>query len=439
MLGTRPQQKSATNTSDLADWLGGPPERPALDVGRRLLTYGEVALEATRRSGQLTLGVVDVSAPDLVDTLLNLYGALGAGRPVLVRDPASVSPELGDPPNGAEVMVTTSGSTGRPRVVARTWESWECSLEPFTQVTGLRPGDRIAVTGPLHASMHLFGALHALALGATLVGDPAQATVVHAVPSTLDALLRAGLRPRVAIVAGSGLGDALARRAHEAGVTVVEYYGAAELSFVAARRWPEPLTSFPAVEIDVRDDLLWAKSPYLALGYAGRSGPLLVSPDGFATVGDRAEWDGSVLRVRGRGDAAITTGGSTVLAEDIEAVLAELPGVLAVVVVGTPHERFGELVTAVLELDTDAQPTMIRQLAHQRLQASALPRRWLEARLPRIAGGKPARASVRDGILDGTLAVTVLSATSMASDTRTSWGTEQSPQQAARDGAARLG
>ena len=43
----------------------------------------------------------------------------------------------------------------------------------------------------------------------------------------------------------------------------------------------------------------------------------------------------------GRGSAAVTTGGHTVLVEDVEAALAGLPGVLDVAVIGQPHPRFG--------------------------------------------------------------------------------------------------
>ena len=83
---------------------------------------------------------------------------------------------------------------------------------------------------------------------------------------------------------------------------------------------------------------------------------IFVARDGFATVGDLAVVgpDGSI-RIRGRGDTAVTTGGHTVLVEDVEAALAAIPGVRAVAVVGVPHARLGQLLTAVVELTVDAQ------------------------------------------------------------------------------------
>ena len=72
---------------------------------------------------------------------------------------------------------------------------------------------------------------------------------------------------------------------------MVEYYGAAELSFVAWRDRSGPLRAFPGVETDLRDGLLWARSPYLAKGYlsARADRPLRRDSHGWATVGDLAQ------------------------------------------------------------------------------------------------------------------------------------------------------
>jgi len=102
------------------------------------------------------------------------------------------------------------------------------------------------------------------------------------------------------------------------------------------------------------------------------------------------------LTIRGRDDAAITTGGATVIAEDIESALSRLPGVGAVAVIGLPHRRYGEVVTAVIEPATDAELTELRAAARELLRGPSLPRRWLIAdRLPRTPGGKIARDLVR--------------------------------------------
>jgi fatty-acyl-CoA synthase len=71
----------------------------------------------------------------------------------------------------------------------------------------------------------------------------------------------------------------------------------------------------------------------------------------YAVPGDRAaiEADGS-LRLFGRDSVTINTGGEKVFAEEVEQALKHHPGVYDAVVVGLPHERWGQQVTAVVRL-----------------------------------------------------------------------------------------
>ncbi len=336
-----------------------------------------------------------------------MFGAAAAGRPILVTDPSVAElPRLRveDLPDGTLLIVVTSGTSGHPRPVVRTAASWTASFGPFSTLTGIGPDERVLLTGPMHATMHLFAAVHALATGAHLVDDPTTAAAAHAVPARLSQLLDelpAGAPLRTVVVAGSSLPDRVADRAIDRGLRVVEYYGAAELSFVASRRVPDPLRPFPGTQVRVRDGRIWVRSPYLSLGYPkGVTGPFVQDDEGFATVGDLAEQnpDGA-LQIRGRGDAAITTGGATVIVEDVEDALSGLPGVAAVAVVGVAHPRLGQLVTAVLEPVPHADLTGVRAAARQLLRAQSLPRRWLVAdRLPRTPGGKLARHEVAAAI-----------------------------------------
>jgi len=76
----------------------------------------------------------------------------------------------------------------------------------------------------------------------------------------------------------------------------------------------------------------------------------------YAVPGDRArvEADGS-LRLLGRDSATINTGGEKVFAEEVEHALKHHPAVFDAVVVGTPHERWGQQVTAVVRLREGAK------------------------------------------------------------------------------------
>ena len=69
-------------------------------------------------------------------------------------------------------------------------------------------------------------------------------------------------------------------------------------------------------------------------------------PGDFATV----EADGT-LTLLGRGSNCINTGGEKVYPEEVEEALKEHPAVRDAVVVGVPHDRLGEAVSAAVELE----------------------------------------------------------------------------------------
>jgi acyl-CoA synthetase (AMP-forming)/AMP-acid ligase II len=74
----------------------------------------------------------------------------------------------------------------------------------------------------------------------------------------------------------------------------------------------------------------------------------------YAIPGDMAtlEADGSIV-VFGRGSVSINSGGEKIFPEEVEKALKRHPAVFDATVVGTPNERFGSQVTAVVELRSD--------------------------------------------------------------------------------------
>ncbi|MEU1546760.1 AMP-binding protein [Nocardia sp. NPDC005745] len=365
--------------------LGGAGDAPALDFDGHTYTYRELDRAIERWIARdPDAAVYDASALSVADALICVCAAARRGIPVFVENPEARPHRTGIPP-AAFLLVATSGSTGRPRPLARTAASWYDSFPAFSAITGVEPADRVLITGPLHATMHLFGALHALWRGACVTDDPARATVVHAVPAVLRAVVRTCPRLRTAIVAGIALDDGALSAAGE--VEVVEYYGSSEVSLVAARRVPEPMRLLDGVEAEVRDGLLYVRSPYRVLG----------APDWFG-VGDLAELGPDrELTVLGRGDCAINVGGTTVVAEEVERVLESFDGIVAVAVIGSPHAVFGETVTAAVQLDDGAGLDEIRSRARRVLAKEAMPRRWVPLpALPRTAAGKVARGRLKD-------------------------------------------
>ncbi len=71
----------------------------------------------------------------------------------------------------------------------------------------------------------------------------------------------------------------------------------------------------------------------------------------YAVPGDMAsvDADGSII-VYGRGSVSINSGGEKIFPEEVERALKSHPAVFDATVVGTPNERFGSQVTAIVEL-----------------------------------------------------------------------------------------
>jgi fatty-acyl-CoA synthase len=125
-----------------------------------------------------------------------------------------------------------------------------------------------------------------------------------------------------------------------------------------------------------------ARRGHVPLGYykdpekTARTFPVI---DGvrYAVPGDRAAIapDG-MLRLLGRDAVTISTGGEKVFAEEVEHALKHHPGVYDAVVVGTPSERWGQQVTAIVKLREGKRPSEdeLRGAAREHIAAFKLPK-----------------------------------------------------------------
>jgi len=100
----------------------------------------------------------------------------------------------------------------------------------------------------------------------------------------------------------------------------------------------------------------------------------------YSVPGDRAEVaaDGT-LRLLGRDSVTINSGGEKIFAEEVEHALKHHPAVFDAVVTGTPHERFGQQVTAIVKLRQGAQPSedALRAVCEQHIARYKLPRAFV--------------------------------------------------------------
>lgn len=324
------------------------------------------------------------------------------GRPEPSAEPV---PRAGDEDTHF-YLATTSGSRGRPKVLIRTRGSWSRSFAAL----GRFPHDGpVLVPGPLSSSLFLFGALHALWAGHEPRLLPrfepeaacAEVSAVHLVPAMLARLLavlerRPDLREscalRTVVCGGAHVGEELRERFSRLlpRAELIEYYGSAEHSLIAIRRGESGLRTVPGVETEIRDGVLWVRSSLSFSGYL-REGVLDAAP-GWSTVDDLVRVDATgALEVLGRAGPMVSSGGKLVAAEEVESVLRRVPGVVDVLVTGTPHPTLGSVVTAVVEGSPELRE--LRAAARSGLEPGKRPRRWVMTdALPRTASGKLRRS-----------------------------------------------
>ncbi|NJO86340.1 MAG: AMP-binding protein [Synechococcaceae cyanobacterium RM1_1_27] len=112
------------------------------------------------------------------------------------------------------------------------------------------------------------------------------------------------------------------------------------------------------------------------------------------------------LRILGRRQELIISGGEKILAPEVEAELQALPGILDVCVVGIPDAEWGERVAAVYvpqpestdldSLDPEQFSQALKSQLQERLHPAKIPKTWHRvAQLPRNSQGKLNRDQIR--------------------------------------------
>lgn len=152
-----------------------------------------------------------------------------------------------------------------------------------------------------------------------------------------------------------------------------------------------------------------AVSGYIPTGYYGdeeKTRETFVSIDGRTHVvtGDWAEVhaDGTI-HLLGRGSVCINTGGEKVFPEEVEYAVKLVSGVFDAIVVGLPDARFGETVTALVEVEQGQTVTVDRIKDHvaQSLAGYKVPRHILfVASLRRGPNGKADYNQLRQWALE---------------------------------------
>src|SRR3954469_5805607 len=157
----------------------------------------------------------------------------------------------------------------------------------------------------------------------------------------------------------------------------------------------------PGIEAQIRDETgelvapgefgeLWVRGPQVSGEYRGRGSA--VDAEGWFPTRDLARVDDAgYVYLNGRIDDTIIRGGENIAPQEIEAVLADFPGVRDAAVIGVPDDEWGQRLVAVLVADdgSGVDPEQVSSFVRKRLRGSRTPDDIvLRSELPYSATGK---------------------------------------------------
>jgi O-succinylbenzoic acid--CoA ligase len=360
--------------------------------------------------------------------------AWDAGWAVLPLDPRAPVPELrrlldlvrpthlvdgdgrrrlpGGRPLDGEVaaVVATSGTAGAPKAVELTAGGLRAAALATSAALGAGDGDRWLACVPLHGVAGLAIVARSWHTGVPLTVhdgfDPARvdpasghgATMVSLVPTMLRRLVAAGgelRRFRRILVGGGPIPPDLLAQAAALGATVVTTYGLTETGGgVVHDGHPVDGVELAVGDAGAVEGEIRLRGPMVMRGYHGDPAATAAALRGgwlhTRDVG-RLLPDGR-LRVLGRRDEVIISGGVNVHPVEVEQVLSRHPLVGDVAVAGAADPEWGQRVVAFVVPCQPGQPPSLEELrgfARERLAAAKLPRQLvLVDEVPRSPGGK---------------------------------------------------
>ena len=348
-------------------------------------------------------------------------------------------PHAREEAKGALALIYTSGTTGRPKGAILTPAAFGASARASAALLGTGADDCWLACMPLFHVGGLSILLRACLAGSSVEVHPGfdaeevaralesgRVTGISLVATMLARLLEVrGERPapeglRWLLLGGGPAPAALLERAHALGYPLAPTYGLTEAASQVATRLPmdtappfgERLRALPGTELKIAGPAGESLPPGEAGEICIRGGTLmrgyLGQPEataralrgGWLHSGDLGTLDAAGgLRVLDRRDDLIVSGGENIYPAEIEAVLAEHPGILEAAVVGEPDPEYGARPVAWwVPREPGAEIADLADFCRARLAGYKVPGRFVATdALPRNAAGKVLRRELRKG------------------------------------------
>lgn len=316
----------------------------------------------------------------------------------------------------AAVVVRTSGSTGTPKETVLSAAALRASAEateeylgfsgqwllclPVNYVAGLAVLTRSIFAGHSPVSMPT-GTFTPEQFVSTSQQMDAERRIISVVPTQLQRILTdPGATDEARyfdsiLVGGAATNPTLSQQAQLAGLNIVRTYGMAETCGGCVYDG----IPLPVVDLSFSGDRVLISGPMLAEGYFNQ--PHL-NAERFKTIDGGRHYvtddlgqfvDGS-LRITGRVDDVLITGGVKVSAAAVQNELAQHT-TAEVCVVGIPDPEWGTRICAAVE-DPNADLRQLTKAVVEKLPAAAVPKSWWRTdAFPRLSTGKVDRGAVQ--------------------------------------------
>ncbi|NMD70423.1 AMP-binding protein [Bacillus sp. DNRA2] len=331
-------------------------------------------------------------------------------------------------------MGFTSGTTGDPKAFVRSHASWTASFICNIYDFAMDGSESVLIPGALIHSHFLYGAISTLYLGGTVyllekfnpsltlsILKEKSISTVFVVPTMVQAFLKQCKpisKQLTMISSGAKWEEAskLSIRRWFPNLTMYEYYGASELSFVTVLNNHEQELKPGSVgkpcykvelQIRTKDNELakvneigkiYVRSEMVFMGYLYQSNDsitIIADKEGWITVDDMGYFDeDGYLYLVGREKNMILYGGINIFPEEIEKVLSSHPDIDEVAVIGLTDEYWGQIVAAVVVGNT-TKKGLVKHCKDE-LASFKIPRKWVFVEeMPHTISGKIARAELK--------------------------------------------
>lgn len=298
-------------------------------------------------------------------------------------------------------LIATSGTINKPKAVAHNFSHHYYSAVGAAEVVPLTYEDVWLLSLPLFHVSGLAIIFRCLLAGACIAAyDKSKGLTSHLVPATVThlSLVNAQLHSLLnteclnlrdlgvttILLGGGTVSSELVAKLRHQGVRVITTYGMTEMSSQICTGEPQDSSSlmtsgsvltYREVMINKRGEIL-VRGKTLAMGYY-RDGYLRPFTDalGWYHTGDKGQWYGNHIVIKGRSDNMIISGGENIHPEEIEQVLLELADIVEAVVLAANSLAFGQVPVAYVQTASGVlDESFIKQLLASRMVGFKIPR-----------------------------------------------------------------